>query len=119
MSRSEINITPTNAANNSSPCIALRSRTIKRTESKSTTKFEATIAIIDPTSSSNIELKNFLDSIDLGIHFNLFAERAITVKYLVNTISIFIQTSAQFIFIHIPIHLDFLVYSLFFIVQFL
>lgn len=85
MSRSQINITPTNA-NNSSPCIALRSRTIKRTESKSAnTKFKATIAVIDPTSSSNIELKNFLDSIDLGVHFNLFAERAITVKDLVNT----------------------------------
>ena len=96
-----MSLSKTNSVENStSSFTAVRSGTFKKTKpvesmQKNTKCLEerpkTSNAIIKPTSSSNIELKEFLDSINLGKHFNTFVEEEIAFKDLVNKMCICIS----------------------------
>lgn len=79
-----------------SPCMSLRSGSVKKNQAKllrkskvskqnsSKNDIDATDNItIEPTTSSNVELRDFLDSINLGKYFKAFNEENLTLKDLV------------------------------------
>lgn len=75
-----------------SPCMSLRSGAVKKNQAKLLRKpkvssekdIDATDnQTIEPTSSSNLELRDFLDSINLGKYFDAFCKENLTLKDLV------------------------------------
>jgi hypothetical protein len=83
-----------------SPCMSLRSGSVKKNRAKLLRKskvskqnsseksdssdIDATDNItIEPTTSSNVELKDFLNSINFGKYFNAFNKENLTLKDLV------------------------------------